>query len=383
MSCHRQAMIVPSLVLGWVLLVPVTLGQEQAARQKSGDPGFAATAATIEQYQEVIVRNLAIRYNLNDEQTKATRELLQRRVQQFLREHEEEIWPAIREVLQYQLGQSPPDDKNQIMRFGKVARPLIKLAQEAIYAGNEEWRQLLTEEQRAVHDFDLAEMKKTFEQMERNIEGWEKGDAGGGIFPAQRPTKNPKQPTRPTEGKLPTPPPPPDPIVEVFKPDYFEAYVEEFIKEYELNEGQIGTARSILKEFKDKAAGFREANETQLRRMGEELQAAQKERDHKKIRDIENQRKVLLAPVHAFFEEMVTRLKAVLTTVQLAKFEEKHGGALPQPEAAQAESPPSAPQDQPPRKSETGQKPQEPQQKKEQPQEAKKSEPAEPSSTPQ
>ncbi|MCO6436825.1 MAG: hypothetical protein J5J06_07040 [Phycisphaerae bacterium] len=327
MSLSRYAKF-PTLLLALIAVAAPGFAQEKAVRGKSDESNFAMTAATVEQYQEIVVRNLAIRYNLNDEQTEKTRELIKRRVQQFLRDHEEEIWPAIRDVLQYQMGLNPPQDKDEIARFGKLARPLMKLIQDAIYEGNEEWRQMLTPEQKAVHDFDLAEMKKTFERIDTNLEGWEKGNAGGGIFPTQRPAENPPQPTRPPEG-LPPPPPPPDPIIEVFKPDYFETFVEEFIKEYSLSEGQIGTARSILKEFKEKAEGFRKANEDELRRMGVAFQEAQQAKDHKKIRDIENQRKKLLEPIHGYFEEMVVRLKAILSTVQLAKFEEKYGTTPP------------------------------------------------------
>ena len=38
-------------------------------------------------------------YNLNDEQSAKTQEIMQREVMRFLKEHEDEVWPIIRELL--------------------------------------------------------------------------------------------------------------------------------------------------------------------------------------------------------------------------------------------------------------------------------------------
>lgn len=305
---------------------------------QAAKPSYDAASATVEQYMQQAIRNLAIRYNLNDAQARSTEELMTREVYKFLREHEAQVWPAIRDLLGTRMGLRPPTDPKEIMRIGKGSQPLVRDARKAIFQANEQWRRILTPEQKALHDFDLAEMRKTFKQIDKNLQEWAQGrTADGGIFPRRIPQESPPRPHKPADGLLPVPPEPE--IVEVFTVSIFETFVEQFIKDYQLGEGQIDSARSILKEFKGRADDFKKTHEAKLKKIALAQQQATNQRDQKRLRLVESQRKKTLAPIHTLFAEMETRLRALLNSAQIARYNKKQNAVDLGPKSAQASKP--------------------------------------------
>lgn len=284
------------------------------------DASQTPAAATIEKIMEQAVRNIAMRYNLNEAQAEATSKLMKREVHRFLKEHENEIWPAIRDLLGTQLGGKPPEDASELRRIGEAVRPLAKLAKEAIIRGNEEWRLYLNVEQKRVHDFDMAEIETTFEQIDRNLGEWEAGRlTEGGLFPQPRlEGRQPARPRKPQSGL-------PDPEVEIFDPSHiFDTLVADFIREYELDEGQKTSARSILEEFKGKALDYRRDQKLAFGSIAAEQQLAYKERDRAGIEKATAKHKKLLAPVYHLYAEMTDRLEALLTTAQIQRHAERN-----------------------------------------------------------
>ncbi len=280
------------------------------------------TQATVEMIMTEAVKNIAKRYNLNDAQKQKTDEIMKRDVNKFLKDHEAQVWPIIRDLMSN--GFQPPSNPEDVKRIGNAAAPLLKDAQKAILDGNKEWREYLTPEQQAMHDYDLGEMEKQFVEVEKNFKSWSGGKATGGLFPVVQADRSPPTPPRPPDGVLPrkATAPPPEPEVQVFRENLFDSYVEDFIKQYELDPAQIDAARSILAEFKQKAGSFRESNRAELKKIGDEYKAAMDSKDREKIAQAEADRKKLLEPVYALFGEMDERLKALLTSTQL----ERHGG---------------------------------------------------------
>lgn len=277
-------------------------------------PTVSQSMATIETIIEVAVRNIAARYNLNEEQTRETDTLMKREVYRFLKEHESQVWPAIRDLLSSQLGAKPPSDPNELKRIGGAAAPLAKLAEEAIFRANEEWRTFLTPEQQKVHDFDLAEMKKNFQQIHQNFDSWAQGKVvEAPLFPQQQVPGGPPTPPKPREGV---------PIQESFSDSHFDTYVEDFIKKYDLDQGQIDSARSILKETKEKTADFRKVNKNAFARLTATLREAIAARDTEKKAKVEKERQELLKPVHELFAQMDTRLVGLLNSAQLERYNE-------------------------------------------------------------
>ncbi|MGH8673180.1 MAG: hypothetical protein ACREVG_02605, partial [Burkholderiales bacterium] len=238
-----------------------------AASSPLGFP-LAPDAATIDKIMDQAVRNIGLRYNLNQAQVEKTQEIMKRDVNAFLKDHEAEVWPLIRDLLAAQLGAAPPNDPEELKRIGKAMKPLILSAKDAIVRGNEEWRMYLTPEQRKMHDFDVAEVEKGFDQIKDNFSRWEKGESTEApLFPPAS-AAGPPRPKKPTDGL-------PEAEVDVFEPKrLFDATVEEFIRKYELDQAQIDSARSILAEFNVKAEDFKKANKDALTALAVDLKKA-------------------------------------------------------------------------------------------------------------
>lgn len=310
---------------------PVLPPQEKAPPALELQPTMAASMATIEKIIEAAVHNIATRYTLNEAQTRETDALMKREVHKFLKEHEAEVWPVIRDVLASKLGANPPSDAAELKRIGDAARPLTKLAKEAIFQANAEWRTYLTAEQQRMHDFDMAEMEKTFQDIDRNFADWAEGKpTGKGVFPTRDSVRGgPPIPPKPAQDGLP---------FGDFSIGFFETFVEQFIKDYLLDEGQIDSARSILKEFKDKANDFKKNNKADLVRLAAATKGAMQQRDMKRRAEVDAERKKLLEPVYELFAQMETRLRGLLDTQQLERYHANNRGLAPKsPEEASAQ----------------------------------------------
>lgn len=280
--------------------------------------GQVAPAATVNAIMSQAVNNIAIRYNLTAEQKQKTSELMERGVHKFLKDNEDVVWPVIRDLIQNRF--KDPENEEDRKRVGRATGPLVKLAEEAILKANEEWRFLLSEEQKAVHDYDLSEMKKNFEEMDETLQSWADGRATDkGLFPRPKKSSNePRRPSRPQFEGLP-------PAQKVaFRPDQiFEAIVAEFIKDYELAPGQITSARSILEEFKAMANDFKNSKKEELARISADLTAAHERRDVQAKKRLDAERKEIFSPVVQLTEQMGERLRNLLTTAQIQKHAEK------------------------------------------------------------
>lgn len=290
---------------------------DKPAQPESKEVNKNRSAATIERIMDQAVRNIGRRYNLNAAQLEKTDAIMRQGVREFLHKHEGEVWPAIRDIL---TSPSGPTDPEAAKRIGKIGGPLVELAKQAILDGNAEWRLILTPEQKRTHDFDLKEMNKQFEQIEKNFADWTEGKTTeGGVFPKSDPEslarRSPPMPKRPVGNKLPSP------EQRMFDIDFFDTIVAEFIKDYGLDEGQISSARSILKEFKDKALAFMNANRSDFAKILAAQEHALQVRDRDKSRRAETLRKRLLEPVYTLVSGMQNRLKSLPTSAQLARYD--------------------------------------------------------------
>ncbi len=278
--------------------------------------GRTPAAATLDRIMEQAVRNIAVRYKLNEGQRDMTDQLMKREVKRFLIEHENEVWPVIGNLLRTQFGTHPPDDRELVKQIGRMAGPLVKAAEKYILEANQEWREILTPEQRTVHDFDLKDMKRQFQIIEENFESWAGGTPTPEIFPRAQ-----------TNGRQ--PPPPSDvrdvlPVRSFFDPSrILAAIVEEFTREHKLDKGQITTARSILEEFKSKANDYRNSKKREFAAAVKETEAAHQRRDLGAVKKAAKAHKELLKPVYVLCDQMQDRLMSLLTTAQRQRHREK------------------------------------------------------------
>lgn len=344
-------------------------GSEQAKKAKPAEakPDQADARAAVESFWPVdsimqqATDNIGLRYNLDDVQRQKTRDMMNTRVTQFLDNHQDEIWPLIRELALHQRKGSVPD-VDSAKRLGPVAMKILKEAQEEILRSNAEWREYLNEEQKRIHDYDLREMDKTFQAMAKNFSEWTDGrPATGNIFPQTEPA--PDDPGVQRVAAAPTKVrPTPEPVTDVAALDaHMDAYVKRFITDYELTPPQVEAANSILREITERTAAFRVANEEALRDLRTKLQA---ERDVKARGELFARQRELTQPVNGLFSEMKDRLDQIPDEAQKDRFKAKSpakpgaGGAIsgtkgqrvppapkpaPEPAPSKAEVPADAP----------------------------------------
>ncbi|RJP30325.1 MAG: hypothetical protein C4547_16825 [Phycisphaerales bacterium] len=338
-------------VVGWALGLCCSIGsvaaQEPAGAQQ--EAGSSDEFLHVDQIITQAVRNIGVRYNLNDEQIRLTDEIMRRDVHAFLREHREKVWPVLRELMRYQLGgEVPPADAAK--RIGAAAQPLLGMAFKAIIEGNEEWRDCLTDAQKAVHDWDMEEMRRQFEVIEENVAEWKAGHPSQhGILPTVSKKAQPPRPPKPPAGL-------PVPAGSVVSLDerLFAALVDLFIEENELDPPQKQAALSILEEMKQKAQAYLESKKKELTELrAKEVEAGRLPVDWEKYKEAQAQRRELQKPVAVgMTNELKLRLVKLLTSEQLARYCQRHpdhegvcSGARPtalpadaQAEAAKAEA---------------------------------------------
>lgn len=190
-------------------------------------------------------------YKLTDKQEEYTRELMNKRVKQFLKDYEKDARTLMTEYFEYRMkGEVPSVQAAQ--EFARRAQPLVPIIRQEIIDGNMQWRRILNEEQRKQHDRDLEIMNLQFDGFDKMMTRWSNGDIRPqdvGIQQRNRPFQ-----VRKVE-------------------DAMGDYVRNFIARFDLNEGQQQTAQSILREAREEAARYRDSHKEEFA----QLTAKQKE----------------------------------------------------------------------------------------------------------
>lgn len=310
-------------------LVAVVLAAPMAGWASPNDKGLkldqGPAAWNVDAMIEQASKNIIRRYNLNEEQAAKTREMLQAGVHKFLREHQEEIWPLLRELWEFQIKGELPDPAVS-KRIGARVRPLLVAAQKAILEGNEVWGDILSEDQRRLHEFDLNEMRNTFGKMDENFKNWEAGrPVLQPIFPRYvKKDDEPKRPKKPTPRSVISDKPFKQPVGsshEAWLTGY-RSYTERFVKDYALDDTQIEAAMSILREIEARAKGHLAGVKNEEAAISKNREAAFGKAEWDKYRQLLKASQALNAPLTEFFAELKSRLDTIPTEAQRQAFRE-------------------------------------------------------------
>lgn len=333
------------------LMLAVFLALPMAARAE--DPKEAEQEFkglwNVDTMMEQAVENISRRYNLNDNQKATTKKMLVEEVTKFLDTHDN-IWPLVRDLGRYQIrGEAPEGEIAR--RIGANALPLLEDIRETILRCNEDWDSILNEEQRALHEWDLNDMKITFEKMDENFTAMQQGKPRNpGIFPG------------PNEHEVKAPPVRKKPPVS-FNPklnnaarenkpqeDDWDLYVRKFIEKYELTEAQSVSAHSILRECKTRATAYRLSKERDFEEAKKRLTEVQKSDQPAEIKNTKEKvwkgvLEKLRKPVDDLFVELKDRLAKIPNAAQ-----KKRAGDMPDsspPQQAKTASKDAAPKESP------------------------------------
>lgn len=277
-------------------------GLRQATRHS---PLFWDVQTVIDEY----VRVMAKHYDLSDTQLEYTRQLMNTRVKQFLKDYEKDVRILMGEYQEYRMrGEMPTPAAAK--DFARRAAPLLAVIRTEIMDGNMQWRRILNDEQRKKHDRDLEIMRRQFDYYEKSMERWAEGD----VRPSDVGIRSRNIPGN---------------IVRV--EDSMGYYVRNFIASYNLDEGQRQTAYSILREAREEARRYRDSHKAEFA----ELEARQKELMASNPRDEDDQKRIkeegkklterrleLERPLNKdLFDRFKERLETIPTADQKAAYE--------------------------------------------------------------
>ena len=331
------------------------------------------------------VRLLARRYDLSDEQFAFTEEFLRQSADLFLERNQDVMNGLIDELFDVRAGGDVSPE--ELMAWGKRALPLYQEAKLMIIEGNSEWREILTDEQKTIHDEDLELMYRniatTEEQLGRIVTGQMAVEELRGLVPSGRPPrpdprdlKDPrpapgepvtsKTPDRPGTGTTPQRPREKPtgrgherggqaggtrssgdrtsgrgatsaPTSTEFESEW-EKYVREFIEKYKLDDAQSQRAWSILKSCQEQAAKHMKKRKTQLERLDKKIKtlsepSAKEKGQREELAKLKERRGKLLEPVGRIFEgRLKPRLEKLPTRAQREAAEKAPQAGAKKPE---------------------------------------------------
>ncbi|MCP4248840.1 MAG: hypothetical protein GY778_17485 [bacterium] len=306
----------------WIVALAVLVGNAGLAMGQKGSSGGNVEGYDVPSMIDQAVNNISKRYNLNSNQHEYTRRMMAREVNAFLSEHQDAIYPLIRDLGRAGLDPSKLTPE-QRQRIGKAAAPLVDAAKKKILDNNAKWREILSEDQKRLHDWDLEAMDGQFEDIGKGMKEMAEGKAvENPLFPQPRmKTEPPKTPRKPRV----TPIGPPGPEVVHDPEGVFARAVEKFIKDYDLDAGQAQAARSIGRDYKGYADVYQKNHQPEFDALRAKQEKARKAGDLEAAREAEAAEEKLNGRIRQWLVEMKGRLMSIPRAAQKAAYESKHG----------------------------------------------------------
>ncbi|MCG3137241.1 MAG: hypothetical protein HJJLKODD_01084 [Phycisphaerae bacterium] len=329
-----------------MMVAPVVA--QQPAANSSEDERLKATRSLwpVEDMMQRACDGISAHYKLDDKQKDFTCKLLTERVTKFLDSYDKDLWPVLADLTPFQYSGDKPDAETA-KRIAARGYPVFLEAQKEIMKAQDEFRQILSDDQKKIHDQDLKQLKRTFETMDGTFRNWREGkvQSPAGINVALPGQQNllggPGQQAGRSRASSPE--------------ALWEKYVREFIAKYQLDEKQKTAALAVLKDLKDQAERYRTANTKELAESEAYVQEVQSAKpvDLKALEQAKMIRDLYYKPFNDWFEELKSRLDLIPTAQQKENYEKRAATAKsltsrpttpPPASQPQVETPPPATQ---------------------------------------
>jgi hypothetical protein len=374
------------LVIAGVALVlaAVAYGQDEGQPPRSSYTSMLNVDAMIDNYARLVAR----KYSLTPEQDAYTQQLIREKSQAFLAEYRDQLFPIVDRLFEVRAGGEI--STSEMMQWGRIAAPIFEKAKVIIVDANNEWRQILDDNQKKIHDADVQLMWQNFgtaedqlarmKRGEMTIEEFRQGKPPPAAVVPGGPQPNGAKPATPRAGptgekaagdpaaeararleelrrgrqggepphERPTTSGPSSPRGAGKTPgmagtDFeskWEQYVRDFIQKHQLDEGQTQRANSILKDCLDQGRSYMARKKSDVEELDKKIQDAQgKPERASDLKQFNEQRSKLLEPLERIFE---TRLKPRLDRIPTTAQREAAGTATP-PAGAKPAAPATQP----------------------------------------
>lgn len=185
------------------------LAQDSDSAPKASFSQLLNVDALVDNYS----RFLARKYNLNEEQDAFTQKFLRERAHQFLQGNQQELFTLVDRLFEVRGGGDMRPE--ELADWGRRVQPVYEKARELIVASNNEWRGILNDEQKRIHDDDLRLMNESFASTEDQLARIASGEMTvdefrqGNRAKRPRPTPPPREAPRAVEHRAPSAAPPP------------------------------------------------------------------------------------------------------------------------------------------------------------------------------
>jgi len=233
----------------------------------------------------------------------------------FLKENRAEFQPLINEFVEMHLSMEPPA-KEQVQAWSDRMLPAFQKIRGQLNAGIEDVRGVLNPLQRAQFEADVLKFGAGLQIAEAKINQWQRGEYDEGEFwDPPRSERRRRREARKAAENMDQPTPEPEPVDQVAQElAAWERYVEEFIRLYDLDESQRGTAKSCLKELTERAVAYRDRNQERIQRL--EARIARNDGSEEQLAEIKEQLVAIYGPIDDMFKELQRRLESIPTTQQ-------------------------------------------------------------------
>jgi len=285
--------------------------------------GFWPTDRLVEYFILRIAESVSEQYNLDEQQAAEFERMTLRRWKPFVRRIRPMAQPLLNRYLETKYALTPPS-KQTIQQWAKQARPVLEAVRKELQEAQREFGKILKPEQKPKFERDVLKFSMAAQAIDQKLRQWEQGkfeeyewwDPTWRVRQERRRRREAARAAARAHVQAPQERPgsgPVETVVEQIVPlDKWERFVEQFIIRYRLDEGQRTTARSILKDLKERALAYRQRHADEFATIDRKLAGA----EASERQELLDRRRELNGPIQDMFEELRDRLDGLLTSAQ-------------------------------------------------------------------
>ena len=314
-------MKVSPLLLTLLLLLLVPFPAD--AREASDTPSSADQAAPLEgmwpteKLTKLIlerwVDEISIEYKLDDDQSTRALDSAFSRWPKFLEDNRSQIQPVINEFIEMRLEMEPPS-KERVQEWATRADNVLGLFRTELEGATNDLREVLNPLQKAQFERQMLEFGVGMMAAQAKLKQWKGGDFSEREFwdPPSSEHHRRRAKRRAEQGE-----PPPEPVDQVTAElEAWDRYVERFVRIYDLDEAQQDSARSCLKELKQRAISYRDGKRDRIAKLESRIERLSEDGNEEELAEIKKELTEIYGPIDDMFQELKSRLEAALTAQQ-------------------------------------------------------------------
>lgn len=282
--------------------------------------GFWPSSRMIHLALNRLMDEVSQKYELNDSQQQEAQTKAIDRWESFLKDNRENMQPLLIEFLEMRLEHEPPSQQ-RVQDWAKRLMPVFMEYKKEVDLTAQEFRKVLNPIQQEQFDIDLMQMNAAIHLAGSTLHRWQLGEFDPKFFweppegsheTLQHEIQTKNIAAINSELNLSNTKKEMDPILSEL--DAWELYVDQFIRDYKLDEGQRDAARSCLDELRLRAKTHRERYRKDIAFL--EVEILTHTGGEKEFKHVKMLLDKLYGPIDDMFEELQRRINQIPTSKQ-------------------------------------------------------------------